>query len=210
MQSQRLHIWRLGLADVPEAAELMTRAFLNDPFFVTSIPDPILRREHLPPFFAACLNYGCHYGRVFGAGQELARLEGVAWWYRYPEWHYNGERTKIAGFDEVARLLGEGSDRIENISNAITDTLNPLFPVKRAVLDQLAVDPGSQRSGIGSALVQHIIDETTYDGLPIELWTASESNLTFYARHGFEVVASGRDADHGMGWWGLGRGIQVV
>lgn len=201
------YIWRLGLDDVPEAAAVLSRAFAESPFFITAIPDVATRREHFPPFFGACLRYGCTFGRVFAAGIVPGRIDAVGWWYRFPDAYFDLERTQVAGFDAVDELLGEGSNRIERISRGIDVAMERDVPSPRANLDQIGVDPTVQRRGLGQALVRAICADAAREGLPVALWTDTAANVRFYRSVGFEVTSSGADATHGMPWWGMFRGL---
>lgn len=44
-----------------------------------------------------------------------------------------------------------------------------------------------QNKGVGSAMLQEIIDRSNQEQIPIYLETSSEKNLNFYKKHGFEV-----------------------
>jgi ribosomal protein S18 acetylase RimI-like enzyme len=64
-------------------------------------------------------------------------------------------------------------------------------------LSVLGTDPERRRQGVGSALVQPVLELCDGEGMPAYLETATEKNVGFYARHGFEVV--GRLPDHPVG-----------
>jgi GNAT superfamily N-acetyltransferase len=49
------------------------------------------------------------------------------------------------------------------------------------------VRPGSQRGGIGGALIQHLASSTSGPIL-VGTWAAAEWAIGFYRRHGFELV----------------------
>lgn len=205
MAASDVHVWRLGLDDVPEAAAVLARAFAHDQFFGTCIPDPVTRREHLPPFFAACLRYGCHFGRVYAGGTVPGRMDGVGWWYRFPDDYFDHERTELVGFGEVAALLGQGSDRIEAISGRVDAAMARVLPQPRANLDQIGVDPDWQGRGIGKALVGQIVADAAAEELPVALWTDSEANVAFYLRCGFQVAIDGSDGGDDIPWWAMLR-----
>jgi GNAT superfamily N-acetyltransferase len=204
-ESDPISIWALTESDLAAASHVLTRAFADDPFFTFSIPDSATRMEHLPPFFETCLRYGTMYGRVFGAGRTPGVIHGVAWWYRFPEFHYDESRAQAAGFGEIDRLLGDGSKRIELVSRAVDLEMERTLPQPRANLDQIGVDPSAQGSGIGSALVRHVVEEAASEGLPVALWTDSQENVSFYQHHGFDVGCDGSHAPHGVAWWAMFR-----
>jgi ribosomal protein S18 acetylase RimI-like enzyme len=52
----------------------------------------------------------------------------------------------------------------------------------------LGTRPDRQGSGIGSALMQPILDTCDAEGIGAYLESSKEANIPFYRRHGFEVV----------------------
>ena len=54
-------------------------------------------------------------------------------------------------------------------------------------LSVLGTAPERRREGIGSALMQPVLDRCDAERVPAYLETATEANVGFYARHGFEV-----------------------
>jgi GNAT superfamily N-acetyltransferase len=62
-------------------------------------------------------------------------------------------------------------------------------PVRDVVLIRHAyVSPGSQRHGIGGALLEHLAGSTTGRML-VGTWAAAGWAIDFYRRHGFELVS---------------------
>jgi GNAT superfamily N-acetyltransferase len=53
------------------------------------------------------------------------------------------------------------------------------------------VSPGSQRHGVGSALLEHLARSTTRRML-VGTWAAADWAIRFYRRHGFELVSPER------------------
>ncbi len=51
----------------------------------------------------------------------------------------------------------------------------------------IGVDPASQGSGVGQALMQAVLPQCDADRLPAYLESSNEQNLSFYRRLGFEV-----------------------
>lgn len=51
----------------------------------------------------------------------------------------------------------------------------------------IAVDKGEQHKGLGTAMINSIIDKSEQQNLPIYLETSTEANLPFYLKHGFEI-----------------------
>ncbi|HWK55742.1 MAG TPA: GNAT family N-acetyltransferase [Parapedobacter sp.] len=54
----------------------------------------------------------------------------------------------------------------------------------------IGVDPARQHAGIGSTLLQSVIDVASRDGLPVYLETSVTENLPWYQRFGFTIYGS--------------------
>jgi GNAT superfamily N-acetyltransferase len=52
----------------------------------------------------------------------------------------------------------------------------------------LAVDPPAQGKGVGSALMQPVLERSDTEGVPCFVESSKDRNVPFYARHGFEVT----------------------
>ena len=55
-------------------------------------------------------------------------------------------------------------------------------------LSMLGVDPAYQNQGVGSSLIQPILEQADRDNLPCYLETSTAGGVRFYQRHNFEVV----------------------
>jgi GNAT superfamily N-acetyltransferase len=64
------------------------------------------------------------------------------------------------------------------------------------------VAPGTQRRGIGGALLEHLMRAATRRVL-VGTWTAAEWAIRFYRRHGFEPVPGGRIAPLLRTYWNI-------
>lgn len=74
-------------------------------------------------------------------------------------------------------------------------------PVRDVVLIRHAyVSPGSQRRGVGSALLADLTGSTPGRML-VGTWAAAGWAIGFYRRHGFELVPPGRTAELLRAYW---------
>jgi GNAT superfamily N-acetyltransferase len=62
------------------------------------------------------------------------------------------------------------------------------------------VAPGSQRHGVGGALLEHLLRSATRRML-VGTWAAAEWAIRFYRRHGFELVSAERKAALLRAYW---------
>jgi GNAT superfamily N-acetyltransferase len=64
------------------------------------------------------------------------------------------------------------------------------------------VRPGSQRSGIGGALLRHLRD-TTERRVLVGTWAAADWAIDFYRRHGFELVTPQHKEELLRAYWDI-------
>jgi GNAT superfamily N-acetyltransferase len=62
------------------------------------------------------------------------------------------------------------------------------------------VSPGSQRRGVGGALLEHLSRPATRRML-VGTWAAADWAIRFYRRHGFEQLARERSAELLRRYW---------
>ena len=69
----------------------------------------------------------------------------------------------------------------------------------------LGVAPNSQGQGIGSRLIQPVLDRADKEQIPCYLETETERNVKFYRKRGFEVVSEGEVPGGDLKLWSLLR-----
>jgi len=62
----------------------------------------------------------------------------------------------------------------------------------------LGVDPPRQGQGVGGSLIEPILRRADAEGRQFYLETMKPRNVTFYGKHGFDVVLEGDTADGGF------------
>jgi ribosomal protein S18 acetylase RimI-like enzyme len=76
----------------------------------------------------------------------------------------------------------------------VLSTLEHAHPTEpHYYLEFLGTDPDHQGRGIGSALLQPVLDRCDEEGVGAYLESSKASNVPFYARHGFAVT---RELEH--------------
>src|SRR5262245_12896125 len=87
---------------IQQAADVLTRAFLNDPLNVYMLPDETARRQLCPAHFAAFVRYGLLAGRVL----TTEALDGVAVWFPPGCVEMQPDLMEQAGVTELPSILG--------------------------------------------------------------------------------------------------------
>jgi len=175
------------LTDLDACANLLARAFHDDPGAIVFDPDPARRRQMLPGFFRSFVAAGLvERGDLVVAGDPVA---GIACWFG-PERHGPSEEAMNAhGFGDVLERWGpEASRRILAMTGEIEDQHDRRISGPHFRLDFFGVDPERQGSGIGSALIEHGHRRADELRLPCYLETFTQPNVRYYERRGYAVI----------------------
>jgi ribosomal protein S18 acetylase RimI-like enzyme len=87
---------------------------------------------------------------------------------------------------------------------AVMDKAHPMQR-QHAYLWFLGVTPEAQGRGVGSRLIKAKLDQLDREGAPAFLETASERNVAFYRRHGFDVLSEYRPEADAPRVWAMWR-----
>jgi len=170
-----------------EAAQVLARAFQQDPVWVYLFPDPVFRTTVLTWLNERWVRIFAQRGQAYMAGAG----KGVALWFppeRPPEISlWNQLRAGLGwmpfrfGFRWVPRALRADYDVLQRQRQEIREP--------HWVLNTLGVDPAHQGRGVGAALLNHIFIQADRTRHPCHVITHNERNIAFYEHHGFQLIA---------------------
>jgi ribosomal protein S18 acetylase RimI-like enzyme len=174
---------RLRPDQLDEASALLARAFQDDPAWTWVLPDAQRRATLLPWLFRSgfetvAADLWTTPGHVLGVSRWLP-----------PGRPTLRVGTTLRVFVATPLRLREATSRYLAYGRAVEDVrARAAKGAAHWYLAGIGVEPAEQRRGIGGALLQPGLDAASRDGLPCVLLTNAERNLSFYRRHGFEVV----------------------
>jgi ribosomal protein S18 acetylase RimI-like enzyme len=175
-----------------DAAGVLSRAFVDDPLINALVPEPREpgeRVRRLAGLFGVVLHLQRGDGQpvfgVFEAGRLIAAavVEGTM--------HASAGATVASGLRNLptmVRAVGWGGVRR---SIKLVDTLTRNHPPQpHLYLNILGVEPSFQGRHCGVAILNHLRDlvETRSDLEGVYLETATEANVAYYTRNGYEVI----------------------
>lgn len=166
------------------AIRALTLAFVRDPMMRWLFPSPEAYLTHFPRFAEA---FG---GPAFGAGTAwLCDDEsGAALWFPrgvHPE--VDVIASVVLGAIDPSKLAAAGE---------IMEQMGRFHPeVPHWYLAILGVDAARQGQGQGAALMHDALARCDEEGLIAYLESSNPANVSFYRRHGFEVVGEIRAGD---------------
>ena len=188
----------LAESQLDEVSNVLARAFFDDPMTVYMVPDEEKRHRHLPWFFRLAARYGHPYGESFTTPHNV---EGAAIWLPPGDNITSLPRMIRLGFLATPLKFGlPAFMRIMKVTNHLEHLHKRDVPPEHWYLFVLGVEPERQGQGVGGRLIQPVLERADRDGLPCYLETAKERNVTFYGKHGFEVVAEGHVGDSPPYW----------
>jgi ribosomal protein S18 acetylase RimI-like enzyme len=173
-------IRRATESDVPAITRALARAFHDDPVMKWFFQKVESRPRYARRFFAG-------RAKLLLPQREVYTVDGgaaAAMWARPGEWR----DPPLAAIRELAALTGGVGWHAPRAMRGLiaVESRHPKPP--HWYLAVLGTDPDRQGEGIGSALMQPVLDECDRLEIPAYLETGTEQNVGFYTRHGFRVT----------------------
>ncbi len=194
---------RLEATQVPEASEVLGRAFQDDPGFTWLLPDESKRSRDLPWFMGVYARYCHRYGEIH---TTLDQVNGVAVWVPPGKFPVSTIGLMLGGMIFAPFKLGPAAfGRFIGATNYMENLHERDAPLRHWYLAALGVDPSRQGHGVGGKLIEPVLARADAEGLPCYLESANPRNLGFYGRHGFEVVTEGHLPSGGPPLWTMKR-----
>lgn len=169
-------------ADLPQARDTLAAAYAGQAW-TSWVVDPRDHEERLKELYAIYLRVALALGAVHVTDDGCAV---AAWTFSGAE---RGQAELLAreGLDaRVAELSGE---RIENLGHAARLLTPHALTGDFWTLAAFGVHPRRQREGIGTKLLQPMLDRLDAEGHTADLETSTPENVRLYERLGFTVRA---------------------
>jgi ribosomal protein S18 acetylase RimI-like enzyme len=167
------------VADVPELSAALATAFFDDPIFGWLIPGDSRRRARLRRFFELELRYvALPKGRIWTSVDSLgACLEMPPEAWRMP---FTEQLAHGPGF---TRVFGA---RLPHALALITLMEQRHIREPHYYIPYIGVAPEAQGRGLGTRLMQPMLERCDQEGLPGYLEATSERSAALYERLGFQ------------------------
>ncbi|CAA7270044.1 unnamed protein product [Cyclocybe aegerita] len=179
---------------------ICARAFPNDPAaLLLTGGDPSL----IGPQFRAIIAAGHLAGEVYIASAKLSSSDAhaekdvpvaVAVWFPPRTSLWSTEEQRQLGFydfvskiEPVTREWLETTKYKEEIGKFFNDSISPNTDVSSWVCNAIAIDPAYQRQGIGSALIQDMVQKRGGTRSYLALCATNEKNAEWYKNRRFSL-----------------------
>ncbi len=182
---------QLERSQLNDASEIAALAFAEDPVFCSLTPsDRSARLQALICFLSMALKFCDTYGHVY----TTPSLQGIAAWLppHQPTPSTRHLLSKIIQYRLYEWPSKFGWNNLQRLGSFFAETdkchEEDMQDQPHLYLFLLFVNPDSQGQGIGSILLQHVLDQADRDSLPCYLLTFTEQAVRFYQKNGFEVL----------------------
>jgi GNAT superfamily N-acetyltransferase len=177
-----VNVRRATDADIPRLAGALARAFLDDPVAEWSCRPDRLRPKMLERFQTIRLRQLLGHDEVW----TTDTLACAALWAPPKRWK-STPREDLA----IGRVLAHPRLmwRMPLIASGFAgmEKAHPHSP-PHWYLAVLGTEPNMQGQGLGSAVLAPVLEQCDRDGVAAYLESSKESNISFYARHGFRLT----------------------
>lgn len=173
-----LQVTRAERSEIPQVAAALADAFFDDPVASFAWPNDAKRLHREEIAFAGQMRKLWARREIYTTGDH----SGAAIWARPEEW-------EIPLRSLVRMLPSTVRARIKPVMLAAylrTDKLHPAEP--HWYLEYLGTVRQQQGKGVAGAVLAPVLERADAEGIPVWTWSSNERNLSFYHRHGFEVL----------------------
>lgn len=184
--------------ELPQVANTLARAFLDDPPTRWAIPDDASRRQRLERIFHLWMR---RLWLAHGECLTTERHEGAAMWIPPGGWE-TPVRQQLLLLPGMTRAGGRFTGRLLRAIQGL-ESNHPHTP--HFYLPFAGVVPERQGQGIGGTLLTPVLERCDRDAIPAYLEASSPINRRLYERHGFAVTEEFRFADDAPPLWRMWR-----
>ena len=169
---------------IEAAAKTLAEAFWDDPLMHIVAPNEKKRAAVGPWFFSKSIAYGMRWGEASCNDDASA----VAIWFPPGSTNITPGRMLRVGMGALPFRAGiNGTARFMRAISA-TEKFHKAVEGPHWYLMAIGINPTRQGTGLGSALLELGTSHADAAGIPCYLETATESNVAYYSKRGFEVT----------------------
>ncbi|MEU9629963.1 GNAT family N-acetyltransferase [Streptomyces luteogriseus] len=194
-----------GEGDRELIVRLLDEAFQDDPVSGWVFPGAEDRRAKHPGLMAAFTDIVLAAGRI----DVMEDGSACALWLSVPadEGHDDHGDPDGDAEDEGPAQVREAVDPDNERIEAIGRLTAAVHPTGRAheYLWMIGVAPGRQGEGLGTALIEAVLDRCDREGLPAYLEASNARSRKLYERLGFEPAGPALDLPDGPAMWPMWR-----
>lgn len=178
----RTEIVKLEDHHVRPAADVLARAFMEEPTAVHLFPNPADRAEKSWALFAALLRFGMRFGE---AVTTAGGVVGAAAWAAPGKWQVTEEQAAEAGFLELPALIGdEAASKFFDMYMVLSGYHAADAPPNHWYGVVGGVAPEARGRWLGHALLRPLFQRADEEGAYYYVETTDPGTMALYTRSG--------------------------
>ena len=187
--------------------DAMARGLHGDPGWRHVVPDDDARLAAGRVIIGHAARTAFRDGTVLVARAGTCVVGGIVWAAPggYPQ-HWLRQVPVMPRMVALGARIGPRTLRELGRFGAAVDRALPGTPVW--YVQALSIAPEAQGSGLGSALLRHVLAKSDATGVPCYLDTGKESNVDYYRRFGFDLLEERELWAGGPALWRMQRGAE--
>lgn len=181
-----LGLVRVGAAQSARVADVLARAFQDDPLMLAAMPDAMRRARSLPRLIGLNVRYAVRYGEVYAT----PAMAGAALWLPPGRSHISvGGMLRVGALAVPLTVSWAALRRLAASEARAARLQRQNAPMPHWYLSQIGVEPALWGRGLAGKLLAPQLARMDADRAPCYLETNKEGNVGLYRRFGFNVVA---------------------
>jgi GNAT superfamily N-acetyltransferase len=185
-------------------AEVFFASMQDDPMYCYMFKDISKPNKYLVAFWKALVHYSIVNGEVY----STKNLNAVACWLLPRKCSFTLARLVLSRFQLPLAVFGFPSlarHRAMGIFDYLEKIQRNCIAEPHYYLMALGVSPHMQGKGIGSKLIEPVLQQADVMGYKCYLETETEINVKFYEKNGFHVEQEFIVPKHGLKYWAMIR-----
>lgn len=191
--------------DITALAQVLGRAFYDDPVSIWTLPDEAKRTAQLTAYFAAVTRFHHLAGGGVDVAADGATIGAAALWDPPGAWKLS-LWTEARMAPSLLRAFGLRLLRGRQVSELMA-AHHPEEP--HWYLAAIGSDPAVRGKGFGQAVMKPRLDRCDAELCPAYLESSKHENVPYYERFGFRVIGEINVPDGGPTLWRMWREPQV-
>ena len=200
----------LKSSQIDRACEILVEAFDDDPMFrylgIKTGQESRVDVNVLRWFCNLSLRNASQHNYTYTSDN----LEGVAAWIPPGKAEMNIWQTLLMLFGLFRKCGWYRFRRCFLLFSALEKHHQEEMTEPHWVLSLIGVAPAYQGQGIGSLLLQPVLEQADREGFPCYLSTFTKQAVCFYQKHGFEVLWQGEIAEGSPHVWTMKRKVRTL
>ena len=201
MRKELSELYKITKSDVNYLSKLFERVFFNWSLVVAIEPDEEVRRTRAHYFYALSIKHLIKYGEAYAPSPKLG---GVAMWVHsdYTEmtlW----QMIKYGGLKTFYKLGAKSMKKADISLEFMKKTHKTLIKEPHYHFAWLGVEPGLQKTGIGTELIHAMLDKFSKENMKCFLDTQDKQNIDYYRKFGFKLIHECQIPNVDVTYWGM-------